>query len=64
MKLDKWRLIWLILFNPRNAKYGNNHNTWLMHVINYALTHHSEKRGAGASDVLIYDLSNYKIFKL
>ena len=55
MKLRKWRLIWRLLFNPVNKKRGQRFNDHLSAVLLYALNNYSEKRGEGASDVLVYD---------
>ena len=58
MKLKKYKLIWRILTNPKNKQYGGHFNDSLSDVLLYALNNYAEKRGEGASDVLMYD-SNY-----
>jgi hypothetical protein len=54
-KLNKWTLIWRLIFNPKT--YYGRHNFMLALVIEYALQNYEEKRGTGASDVLIYDMA-------
>ena len=48
MKLNKWKLIWLLMVDKK-------HTAWLGSVIEYALKNYEEKRGDGASDVLLYE---------
>lgn len=48
MKINKWKLIWRLLTNKKFT-------IWFGLVVEYALNNYEEKRGDGASDVLIYD---------
>ena len=56
MKLNKWKLIFRLIFNQKNKVHGGTFNEYFADVILYALNNYQEKRGSGSCDVFLYDV--------